>query len=129
MEIKPITNNSENQYMALSIAAGNIIFIYDVTDLNHIQLRVKHTLNKINFYNEGGISLHPTGTKFIVGGSDLYVYLYSITYHNGNEATVTELDCYKGHHGPIRCLRYSPNGTTFASGSEDGTIRLWQQPP
>ena len=130
----PPTTTTTAPYLALSIAAGKTIFIFDITDLQNVQCKVQHTLTKINFYNEGGLSLHPTGTKFIVGGSDLYVYLYQISddHHPPNDTAVatvvTEMDCYKGHHGPIRCLRYSPSGTTFASGSEDGTIRLWQQP-
>lgn len=31
----------------------------------------------------------------------------------------------KGHVGPIRCLRFAPEATKFASGGEDGNIRLW----
>lgn len=97
----------------LTVAAGNKVFFFDMYSLRLVHA---HSM-PIHFNEEGGASLY--GSKFIAGGSALWIYVFD--YESGKQ-----LDCLKGHHGPIRCLRYSPDGTTFASGSEDGTIRIWK---
>jgi len=64
-------------------------------------------------------ALSPDASYFAVGGTDFWVRVYDFQ-------TGKELEVHKGHHGPVHCVRYAPDGATFASGSEDGTIRLWQ---
>jgi len=102
----------------LTVAAGTTVSFFD---LNSYALIHSYPM-PIKFVDEGGASLHPSGTKFIAGGSDLWLRVFDF-------ASGKLLECLKGHHGPIRCMRYHPDGKTYASGSEDGTIRIWKTDP
>jgi serine-threonine kinase receptor-associated protein len=115
MEVRTINNH---QQTILTVAAGDTVFFFDTA--THVLLHQYKM--PIHFKEEGGATLHPSGHTFVAGGSDLWVRVFDF-------ATGRELECHKGHHGPIRCVRYSPDGKSYASGSEDGTIRLWKTDP
>jgi len=113
MEVRSITGS---QSLILSVAAGTKVYFFDVNKPYEL---LKEYKMPIHFKDEGGCTLHPSGKKFVAGGSDLWVRVFDFE-------TGEQLECHKGHHGPIRCVRFSPDGQTYASGSEDGTIRLWK---
>eukprot|EP01006_Ploeotia_vitrea_P067145 TRINITY_DN9652_c0_g1_i1.p1 TRINITY_DN9652_c0_g1~~TRINITY_DN9652_c0_g1_i1.p1 ORF type:complete len:330 (-),score=28.85 TRINITY_DN9652_c0_g1_i1:162-1151(-) len=62
-------------------------------------------------------AISPDGRLFAIG-SKLKVKEY-------DRASGTELHTHKGHHGPVFSVRYAPDSLTFASGSEDGMVRIW----
>lgn len=64
-------------------------------------------------------SFAPEKGRFVAGGSDMWVRLHD--YETGQE-----LEVCKGHHGPVHNVRFAPGAATYASGSEDGTIRIWR---
>lgn len=88
--------------------------------LSTLSLKTAYEMpHPMQFNEEGGASLHPNGKFFLAGGSDLWLREFDIL-------TGEVIQTFKGHHGPLRCVRYHPNGRIGASGSEDGTIRLWE---
>uniref|UniRef100_H2YBB7 Serine-threonine kinase receptor-associated protein n=1 Tax=Ciona savignyi TaxID=51511 RepID=H2YBB7_CIOSA len=67
--------------------------------------------------NAYSASLHPEKKYIVAGGEDFKLYKFDFE-------TLQELDSYKGHFGPVHIVRFSPDGELFASGSEDGTVRV-----
>jgi len=81
----------------LTVSMGSSVNLFDA---HTFELKQSHTM-PMNFLHEGGASLHPKGHVFVAGGSDVEVRVF-------DSATGSELECHKGHHGPVRCVRFSP---------------------
>jgi len=68
-------------------------------------------------------SLSPDGSTLVAGGEDMWVHVLDAAGGGGGgEVAPAPL---RGHHGPVHSVRWHPDGGSFASGSEDGTIRIW----
>jgi len=98
------------------IASGKQVIVLNMKDIS--KMRSYDMPTGMHFNEEGGVSLHPSGNKFAAGASDLWLREFDV---QSGEVLRT----LKGHHGPIRCVRYHPKGHLVATGSEDATIRLW----
>jgi serine-threonine kinase receptor-associated protein len=105
------------EYGHVLVATGKTVLFLSLSDLQII--KSFSMPESMHFREEGGASLHPLGNRFMAGASDLWLREFDST-------TGEVISTMKGHHGPIRCVRYHPNGKVVASGSEDGTIRLWE---
>jgi len=117
---KPITSMELSMKTTrLVVTSGNTVAFIPVKPTESA-LPV-HSLNLS--YAPSSASVHPIWQDRFVTGStmDEWVRVHGI---NGEE-----WDVLKGHHGPVHCVEYSPDGEIYASGSEDGTIRLWQTTP
>jgi len=98
----------------LTVAAGKQMLTWDATSFAPL---AAHTLDFEVFTAATCVAKK----RFVAGGPDMWPRLYS--------AEGAELETFKGHHGPVHSIEFHPSGESFASGSEDGTIRLWSSTP
>ncbi len=98
----------------LSIAAGNSAYFFDGLEPGRLIRSVKTP------YEIASVALHSEQKRFVTGGSgDTWVRVYDLESEK-------QLDVHKGHHGSIWSVSFSPDGKLYATGSEDGTIKLWK---
>lgn len=98
----------------LSVTAGKTVYFWGgdraMTELKRFVLS----------YSIASVALDVKGRKFVVG-EEPGTWAKVIQYDDEKE-----IDVHKGHHGPIWSIAFSPDGKLYATGSEDGTIKLWK---
>ena len=95
----------------VTTAEANTVRVWDAAALRQLrQLDMPYPVESASFA--------PATGRLVAGGDDMWVHLHDF-------ATGEELAVNKGHHGPVHTVKFSPTGDTYASGSEDGTIRMW----
>ncbi|KAM8711078.1 hypothetical protein ACLKA7_000241 [Drosophila subpalustris] len=67
-----------------------------------------------------GASLHPEKESFVCAASNNYIY-------KCDYSTDEILDSFVAHNEKMRCIKYSPDGEVFATSTDNGGLRLWQQ--
>lgn len=100
-------------------AEGNLISATGGKSVYFFEAHTRRLIKNISTpYEVSSVALHQQSRKFITGGSsDTWVRVYDYD-------TEQELEVYKGHHGSIWSVSFSPDGKLYATGSEDGTIKL-----
>ncbi|KAI8321772.1 WD40 repeat-like protein [Martensiomyces pterosporus] len=100
----------------LSCAAGKRACVWDLDTFK--------TVKEMSLeYDVSVAAINPQRSRIVTGGkSDLLIRNYD--FESGKE-----LETHKGHHGPVHDACFSPDGEIYATGSEDGTVRLWQTNP
>ncbi|KAI9814334.1 MAG: hypothetical protein M1832_005914 [Thelocarpon impressellum] len=98
----------------LSVAAGKSVYFFD-------GLASRRLLKTYSTPGDAvSVALHAESRRFVTGGgSDTWVRVFD--WDDGKE-----LEVHKGHHGPIWSTAFAPDGKLYATGSEDGTIKLWK---
>lgn len=104
----PITSMElSSQTQRLVVTSGRTVAFIPV-----LSAEARVPLHSLNLhYAPSSASVHPVlADRFVTGStSDEWVRVHRI---NGEE-----IEVLKGHHGPVHCVEYSPDGEVYASGS------------
>ena len=109
----------QREVSSSSGAMDSYTFTMDVKTANGIKKHVKYQSHGTAAFSQDGAMLAVAQNSSLATGDDRFsILLWEIP---AQQLQFT----LKGHEGKIKALGFAPDGKTLASGSEDGTIRLW----
>ena len=96
------------------MAAGKNIYLFSGSSPGHL---LKHIPTEREI---ASVAVNGQAGRFVIGSpSDTWVHVWDLESER-------ELETGKGHHGPVWTTAWSPDGGVYATGSEDGTVKLWK---
>lgn len=98
----------------VSVAAGKNIYFFDGSRPGQLMKHIQTEREVASVALNGHIKRFTTGCP-----NDTWVHVWD--FESGRE-----LETGRGHHGPVWTTCFSPDGKLYATGSEDGTVKLWK---